>query len=155
MTERKSYPTDLTDEQWDLIAPLFPKKTRGRPPVHSRREMMNALLYMARTGCQWRMLPHDLPPWEAVYAFWRSLIANGVLVRINDALRIQVRLEEDRDADPSVLIIDSQSVQTAEKRGPAASTDTNDAKGLSANSGIALECAGKIVKRQANHADFM
>ena len=128
MTERKPYPTDLTDEQWDLIASLFPKKTRGRPPIHSRREMMNALLYMVRTGCQWRMLPHDLPPWEAVYAFWRSLIANGVLVRINDTLRIQVRLEEGREADPSVLIIDSQSVQTAEKRGPVASTATNTGK---------------------------
>jgi transposase len=81
--------------------------------------MVNALLYMARTGCQWRMLPHDLPPWEAVYAFWRGLVDSGALVQINDTLRVQVRLEEDRAADPSVIIVDSQSVQTAEKRGPA------------------------------------
>jgi putative transposase len=132
MSERKPYPTDLTDEQWDIIAPLLPKKTRGRPPIHARREMINALLYIVRTGCAWRMLPHDLPPWEAVYAFWRSLIAGGVWVRINDALRIQVRLAEGREADPSLLIIDSQSVQTAEKRGPAALTRTNDVKGVSA-----------------------
>jgi putative transposase len=132
MSERKPYPTDLTDEQWDIIAPLLPKKTRGRPPIHTRREMINALLYIVRTGCAWRMLPHDLPPWEAVYAFWRGLIAMGAWVRINDALRIQVRLAEGREADPSLLIIDSQSVQTAEKRGPAVWTRTNDAKAASA-----------------------
>ncbi len=69
MNERKPYPTDLNDEQWARIEALLPKKKQGRDAQHSRREMMNALLYWARTGCQWRMLPHDLPPWEAVYAF--------------------------------------------------------------------------------------
>jgi len=120
MSERQAYPTDLTDEQWALVAPLLPKATRGRKPVHSRREMINALLYLARTGCQWRMLPHDLPPWEAVYGFWRRLVGLGVLERLNDALRVQVRLHEEREAEPSVVIVDSQSVQTAEKRGPVA-----------------------------------
>jgi transposase len=118
MSQRQPYPTDLTDEQWALVEPLLPKATRGRKPVHSRREMLNALLYLTRTGCQWRMLPHDLPPWEAVYAFWRRLVAQGVLERLNDALRVQVRLHEEREAEPSVVIVDSQSVQTAEKRGP-------------------------------------
>ena len=117
MNERKPYPTDLSDEQWALIEPLLPKKGRGRNPTHSRREMLNALLYIARTGCQWRMLPHDLPPWEAVYAFWHRLIEANRLEKINDALRVQIRLAEEREADPSVVIIDSQSVQTAEKRG--------------------------------------
>jgi putative transposase len=93
--------------------------------------MMNALLYLVRTGCQWRMLPHDLPPWEAVYAFWRGLVDSHTLERLNDALRVQIRLEEDREADPSVLLIDSQSVQTAEKRGPVDSTRTSDAKAAS------------------------
>ena len=128
MSERKPYPTDLTDEQWALIAPLLPQKTRGRKPVHTRREMLNALLYMARTGCQWRMLPHDLPPWEAVYAFWRGLINSRALEPINDALRVQIRRQEDREADPSVVIIDSQSVQTAEKRGSVDWTRISDAK---------------------------
>lgn len=117
MSERKPYPTDVSDEQWALIGPLLPKKKQGRDPLHNRREMMNALLYLARTGCQWRMLPHDLPPWQAVYAFWRRLIERGVLEKINDALRVQIRLAEGHEADPSVVIIDSQSVQTAEKRG--------------------------------------
>jgi len=131
MSERKPYPTDLTDEQWARVRPLLPQSNRGRPPIHTRREMLNALLYMVRTGCQWRMLPHDLPPWEAVYAFWRSLIASRALERLNDALRVQIRLEEDHEADPSVIIIDSQSVQTAEKRGPAAWIRTNEKKAVS------------------------
>jgi transposase len=69
MDERKHYPTDLSDEQWQILESLPPKKRRGRNPAHSRREMINALLYLARTGCQWRMLPHDLPPWEAYTHF--------------------------------------------------------------------------------------
>ena len=117
MNERKAYPTDLSDKQWELIEPLLPKKKQGRDAVHSRREMLNALLYIARTGCQWRMLPHDLPPWEAVYAFLRRLVERNLLEKINDTLRVQIRVEEDREADPSVVIVDSQSVQTAEKRG--------------------------------------
>jgi transposase len=131
MDIRKPYPTDLSDEQWQGIEPLLPKKKQGRDPLHSRREMLNALLYLARTGCQWRMLPHDLPPWEAVYAFWRRLVEGNILERVNDALRVQIRLEEDRDPDPSVVIIDSQSVQTAEKKGRVASTRTSDGKGVS------------------------
>jgi transposase len=131
MNPRKAYPTDLSDQQWQTIEPLLPTKRQGRDAKHSRREMMNALLYMARTGCQWRMLPHDLPPWEAVYAFWRRLLERNLLQQLNDALRVQIRLEEEREAEPSVVIIDSQSVQTAEKRGRLASTPTSGAKGVS------------------------
>jgi putative transposase len=131
MNERKAYPTDLSDKQWELIEPLLPKKKRGRDAVHSRREMMNALLYIVRTGCQWRMLPHDLPPWEAVYAFLRRLVERNLLEKINDALRVQIRVEEDREADPSVVIVDSQSVQTAEKRGRWVSTRISSGKAAS------------------------
>src|SRR5690349_1355965 len=131
MSERKPYPTDLSDEQWQQIERLLPKKKQGREALHSRREMMNALLYWARTGCQWRMMPHDLPPWEAVYAFWRRLVEHHTLETINDALRVKIRLEEDREAEPSVVIIDSQSVQTAEKRGRWVSTRTSARKGVS------------------------
>ena len=92
--------------------------------------MLNALLYLARTGCQWRMLPHDLPPWEAVYAFWRRLVESNTLERVNDALRVQIRLEEERETEPSVVIIDSQSVQTAEKKARAVSTRISAKKGV-------------------------
>jgi putative transposase len=128
MNERKPYPSDLTDEQWQTIEPLLPKKKQGRNATHSRREMLNALLYMARSGCQWRMLPHDLPPWQAVYACWRRLVASKRLEKINDALRIQIRLEEDREDEPSVVIVDSQSVQTAEKRGRSVSIPSRSEK---------------------------
>lgn len=134
MIERKPYPTDLTDAQWQLLQVLLPRKKQGRNARHSRREMFNALLYLTRTGCQWRMLPHDFPPWQAVYAFWQRLIERNLLAKINDALRVQVRLEAEREAEPSVVIIDSQSVQTAEKRGRWASTRTNDAKAANAKS---------------------
>jgi transposase len=131
MKERKPYPTDLNDEQWARIEALLAKKKQGRDAQHSRREMLNALLYWARTGCQWRMLPHDLPPWEAVYAFWRRPVKRQTLQAIYDALRVQIRLEENREAEPSVVIINSQSVQTAEKRGRLVSTCSSARKGAS------------------------
>lgn len=123
MNQRKPYPTDMSDEQWSLIEPLLPSRdTRGRKPTHPRREMINALLYLTRTGCQWEMLPHDFPPPSAVYAFLRRLVERDALAKINDALRTQIRVKEEREAEPSVAIIDSQSVQTAEKRGRLGST---------------------------------
>src|SRR5690606_17102131 len=105
------------DKQWQAIEPLLPTKRQGRKATHSRREMLNTLLYMARTGYQWRMLPHDLPPWEAVYAFWRRLLERNLLQKINDALRVQIRLEEDREAEPSVVIIDSNRCRRWKKGG--------------------------------------
>ena len=120
MITRKAYPSDLTDEQWAYIEPLLPKQDkRGRKAQHPRREMLNALLYLVRSGCAWRMLPHDLPPWEAVYAFWKRLVEKGSLIAISDALRLEIRLQEEREPEPSLVIVDSQSVQTAEKKVPA------------------------------------
>ncbi|MEL6407834.1 MAG: transposase [Chloroflexota bacterium] len=132
MTERKPYPTDLSDEQWAIIEALLPKRDpRGRKEIHTRREMFNAMLYLNRTGCQWRMLPHDFPAWEAVYAFWRRLVERDALIAINDALRMEIRLQNEREADPSVVIVDSQLVQTAEKRGRLGLILINDAKAVS------------------------
>ena len=96
--------------------------------------MLNAILYVTRTGCQWRLLPHDFPAWEAVYACFNRLSKKGVWQQINDALRQQVRTEVGRDPQPSLLIIDSQSVQTAEKRGHVATTPTSVAKAANAKS---------------------
>lgn len=96
MTERKSYPSDLTDSQWALIEPLLPQQDRrGRKPQHSRREMLNAVLYLNHTGCSWRMLPHDFPAWEAVYAFWHRLVERNAFVKIMDVLRTEIRLKEE------------------------------------------------------------
>ena len=117
MSDRKSYPTDLTDKEWAHIEPLLPVAKTGRPRTYSHRQMFDAIAYLARTGCSWRMLPHDLPPWQSIYAYFRKLIDDGVWEQINDDLREQLRVKLNRDAHPSVVIIDSQSTKTTEKGG--------------------------------------
>jgi len=113
--ERTPYPTDLTDEQWKLIEPLLPPaKPGGRPRETDLREVFNALLYLNRSGCSWRMLPHEFPPWQTVYDYFRAWIDSGVWHEILVELRIEVRLESNREMTPSAAAIDSQSVKTAE-----------------------------------------
>ena len=119
MTERKSYPSDLTDEQWRHLHILLPRK-RGKGNHRSpqkKRELLNAILYVKSTGCQWNALPHDFPPHQTVYGYFRELSDAGIWQQINDTLRRGVRRREGRDPDPSVVIVDSQSVKTTEKRG--------------------------------------
>jgi putative transposase len=113
--ERKPYPTDLTDEQWLLIEPLLPPaKPGGRPRQTDLREVLNALFYLNRAGCQWRMLPHEFPPWKTVYNYFRAWIDQAVWYEILATLRIEVRLNDDRGITPSAASIDSQSIKTAE-----------------------------------------
>ena len=113
--KRKVYPSDLTDEQWARLAPHLPKaQPRGAPRRVNLREIVNALLYLSRSGCQWRMLPHDLPPWETVYAYFSHWRGDGTWERLNRELRIEVRLSEGREAEPSAAVIDSQSVKGTE-----------------------------------------
>jgi putative transposase len=121
--DRKRYPTDLTDEQWALLEPLLPgAKPGGRPRSVDLREITNAMLYLLRTGCPWRSLPHDLPPWGTVWAYFRRWRDDGTLDRLHDQLRDQVRIDAGRDPQPSAAILDSQSVKTAEKGGRVATT---------------------------------
>jgi putative transposase len=113
-----TYPTDLTDGQWQLIEPLLPKaKTGGRPRTTDLRRVVNGIVYLVRAGCSWRMLPHDFGPWPTVYDYFRHYRRDGTWQRIHDHLRTQVRIEAGRQASPSAAIIDSQSVKTAEKGG--------------------------------------
>ena len=115
---RAAYPTDLTDAQWERIAPLVPPpKPGGRPVSVSRREILNACFYVTRNGCTWRALPHDLPKWQTAYHYFRIWGLDGTWQRIHDALVVQVRVAAGRDPSPSAAIIDSQSVKTTEKRG--------------------------------------
>ncbi len=123
---RKPYPSDLKDKEWAKVEHLVPRPRSGgkstaggRPPKYDRREILNALFYLTRSGCTWRMLPHDLPPWEVVYMYFAQWRDEKVLEGINEVLRRRIRVEMGKDEEPSAAIIDSQSVKTAEKGGPA------------------------------------
>lgn len=116
---RKPYPSDLTDQEWEIIEPLVPKpESRGRPRAHEDRELLNAIFYVLRTGCAWRMLPHDFGmPWQTAYHYFRLWRLEGCWRRMHDELREDARARAGRDPLPSAAIIDSQSVGTAEKGG--------------------------------------
>jgi putative transposase len=116
--ERKPYPSDLTDEQWAVIAPLLPRTSRrprrGRPRKTDLREVVNALFYQTREGCTWRALPHDLPPWRTVYNYFQRWGRDGTWQKLLDALRPLARVRAGRSPAPSATALDSQSVKTAE-----------------------------------------
>ena len=118
---REAYPSDLSDAEWEFVAPLIPPaKSGGRPRAVDIREVLDAIFYVLRSGCAWRMLPHDFPNWQTVYTYFRNWRKDGTWERLNTVLRQQVRQAAGREAEPSAAIIDSQSVKTTEKGGLAA-----------------------------------
>jgi putative transposase len=112
--ETRKYPSDLTDEQWALVEPLIPIYPGGRPRKTSMRAVVDAIFYMARTGCQWRYLPTDLPPRSTVWGYFDQWRHDGTLERIHDVLRERVRKSEGHKRTPSAGSIDSESVPTSE-----------------------------------------
>jgi putative transposase len=122
MARRKHYPSDLTDAEWAILAPLLPPLKRlGRPARVERREVVNAILYVLRTGCQWRYLPEGFPNRNTVYWYFARWQDDGTWERVSDALRRRVRTRLGREPEPSAAILDSQSVKTTE-RGAIAAT---------------------------------
>ena len=115
---RKAYRSDVSDTQWALLEPLLPQPLPGgRPAEYTRREIVNGIFYVLRTGCGWEYLPHDLPPWKTVYDYFRQWKREGIWEQLNAALTVQSRRREGREDSPSLAIIDTQSASTTEKGG--------------------------------------
>ena len=137
MARRKDYPSDLTDAEWTLLAPLLPPAKRlGRPARVDRREVVNAILYVLRTGCQWRYLPEGFPNWNTVYWYFVRWQDDGTWERITDHLRRRLRLQLGRNPEPSAAILDSQSVKTTERgarEGTMRASRSRDASAISSS----------------------
>jgi putative transposase len=113
---RRKYPTDLSDEEWACLKARFPpSKSPGRPHVHSLRDIFDAIFYVLKSGCPWRLLPRDFPPWETVYYPFRGFRLDGLWHLVLRALRAAERKRVGRTSEPSAAIMDSQSVKTAEE----------------------------------------
>lgn len=133
---RAPYTTDLSDAQWAQIEPLLPPPARrGRPREYALREVVNAILYVCRCGCQWRNLPHDFPPYRSVFGYFTAWQHDGTWERVHDILLFKTRVQAGREPEPSVGIVDSQSVKVNAKGGlphekggrrpPSAATNIN------------------------------
>ena len=130
MNKREAYPSDLTDGQWAVIEPMIPPaKPGGAERKLDMREVVNTILYISRTGCQWRFLPHDLLKKSSVWDYFKAWKEDGTLQRILDALRRRVRVEAGRQPEPKTASIDSQTVPTHHQGGDSTVDGANGVKG--------------------------
>jgi putative transposase len=144
----RGYPSDLTDAQWQVIAPHLPAERpgrRGRPRIWPARTIVEAILYVDRTGCAWRYLPSDFPPWQTVYGYFAAWRDDGTLTRLHDTLRELVRTAAGRHPQPSAAVIDSQSVRAADTV-PKASRGWDNAKKVNGRKRhIAVDTTGLLL----------
>lgn len=130
--KRKAYASDLKDAEWDLLKPHIPEaKKGGRPRTAEMREVVNAIFYVLKSGCQWDMLPHDFPPKGTVYHYYNTWRKSGLWQELNAALRGELRQELGREESPSAAIVDSQSVKTTEKGAFEATMPTRKSRDVS------------------------
>jgi transposase len=146
--QARGYPSDLTDAQWQVIVPHLPTRApggRGRPWVWPLRCIVEAILYVDRTGCAWRYLPSDFPPWQTVYGYFATWRDDGTLARLHDELRGRARAAAGRDAEPTAAVIDSQSVRAADTV-PRASRGWDNAKKVNGRKRhIAVDALGLLL----------
>ncbi len=130
------YPSDVTDDEWAVLKPLIPKAKRGGNRRHvNEREIVNGLMYILSSGCQWRAIPKDLPPYSTIYSYFDLWSWDGTLERMHHALYMECREAAGREASPTAAIIDSQSVKSAEKGGSRTGRVMMQAKRSRARSG--------------------
>jgi transposase len=128
-TTRKSYPSDVSDAEWEFLVPFLTLMREDAPQrEHPLRDLFNGMRYVVRTGCQWRYLPHDFPPWTAVYQQARRWIDAGVFEAITHELRVLVRIMEDRESQPSGVIFDGRTLQSTPESGARAGFDGHKKK---------------------------